>query len=89
VIHLRVGAWFDEQTGESSNGKIACGLETLPEGDTWVYEGDAGAYHAATCLNCNPSGPRPFGTPISQLSGRPHMRGFEAFQDISKSWGYD
>lgn len=29
------------------------------------------------------------GTPLSQLSGRPGHRGYEAFKSIAASWGYD
>jgi hypothetical protein len=33
--------------------------------------------------------PRPLGTPISQLSGRPGHPGYDEFRRISSSWGYD
>jgi len=89
TTHLRVGAWIDETTGEHSNGRIACGLEALPEGDKFVFEADSYAYHVADCQQCNPGGPRLYGTPISQLSGRPGHRGFEAFRDIAASWGHE
>jgi hypothetical protein len=89
TIHIQVDAWLVEETGEHSNGRIACGLETLPEGDKVVYEGDSYAYHMADCQTCNPGGPKPHGTPISELSGRPGHAGFGAFRQIAESWGHE
>lgn len=89
TTHIRVGAWFIEETGEHDNGRIACGIEKLPEGDKFVYEGDSYAYHTADCQTCNPGGPRQYGTPISQLSGRPYHAGFGAFRQIAESWGHE
>jgi hypothetical protein len=89
TTHLRVDAWVDEATGEHDNGRIACGLNALPDGDKWVYEADSYAYHVADCQQCNPGGPKPYGTPISQLSGQPGHAGFDAFRSIAKSWGHE
>lgn len=33
--------------------------------------------------------PSRLGTPISQLSGRPGHPGFERFDQIARSWGYE
>jgi hypothetical protein len=85
--HIRVDAWCDEDTGEHSMGRIACGLDQLPAGDKMVFEADSYAYHVADCQQCNPGGPRQYGTPISQLSGRPGRPGFDEFCRISESWG--
>ena len=81
--------WIDDIDGTFDNGTIACGLTTLPEGDTCVYEANSYAYHVADCPICNPDGPRPYGTPISQLSGRPGHSGFDKFCDIARSWGHE
>lgn len=89
TTHLRVDAWVDEHTGKHDTGRIACGLEVLPEGDKAVFEAESYAYHVADCQQCNPGGPQPYGTPISQLSGRPGHPGFDAFRDIAASWGYE
>jgi len=89
TTHLRVDAWCDEITGEHHNGRIACGIAELPAGDTWVYEAESYAYHVADCQQCNPGGPKPYGTPLSQLSGRPGTAGFGVFASIAKSWGHD
>lgn len=89
TTHIRVGAWCNEDTGEYNNGRIACGLDRLPPGDSSVFEADSYAYHVADCQSCNPGGPMKYGTPISQLSGRPGHAGFEAFTAIAESWGYE
>lgn len=86
TIHLRVGAWADETTGEYDAGKIACGLNPLPDGDKFVFESESSAYYVADCQQCNPGGPRQYGTPISQLSGRLGHDGFKAFEAICDSW---
>jgi len=31
----------------------------------------------------------PLGTPLSQISGRPGEPGFEEFERIARTWGYD
>jgi hypothetical protein len=86
TTHIRVGAWVDETSGECNMGRIACGIDELPDGDKYVFEAESYAYHVADCQQCNPGGPKQYGTPISQLSGRPGHRGFEAFCAISDSW---
>lgn len=89
TTHIRVDAWVDEYTGEYDNGRIVCGLDVLSEGDKYVYEADSYAYHVADCQQCNPGGPKPYGTPISQLSGRPGHTGFEAFRKLAATWGHE
>ncbi len=70
--------------------RFACGIVgALPPGDTYWFESDGPAYHAADCQGCNPGGPQPYGTPISQLSGQPGKPGYAEFLRIAKSWGYD
>ena len=84
MIHVR------EQDPTKPNGvtRIRCGLATMPTGDTMFFEGEPGAWLTANCEGCNPGGPQQLGTPISQLSGRPGHRGFDAFTDVAASWGY-
>lgn len=89
TTHIRVEAWADEISGEYNAGRIACGLTTLPKGDTAVFAAESYAYHVADCQRCNPGGPKQYGTPISQLSGRPYSDGFGAFRKIAESWGYE
>lgn len=85
MMHFRVD---EEQL--NSRRKFACGIGPgLPEGDTWMFEGEAGAAYRVDCQGCNPGGPLRYGTPISQLSGRPGQPGFDEFCRIARSWGYD
>lgn len=84
MIHIRVD-------NQPLNGKrrFACGIgPELPKGDVWHYDTEAGA-DRSDCPGCNPGGRRQFGTPISQLSGRPGHRGYDEFCRIAASWGYD
>ncbi len=89
TTHIKVDAWVDDDTGESSPGHIACGLEKLPDGDKFIFEGESYACHVADCQGCNPGGPQPYGTPISQLSSTPGSHGFERLKRIAESWGYE
>lgn len=89
MIHIRVDSWYNETTDEFHPGRLACGADPLPEGDRVVFEAESYAYHVADCQKCNPGGPQPYGTPISQLSGRHGHPGFQAFQDIANSWGHE
>jgi len=84
MIHIRID-------GEELNSKrrFVCGLgPDLPEGDVYFFDGEAAA-ERADCPGCNPAGPRKFGTPISELSGRPGTKGYAEFVRIARSWGYD
>ena len=84
MIHIRID---DEEL--NSKRKFACGIgPELPEGDTYFFASELLACRA-DCPGCNPDGPKPIGTPISKLSGRPGHEGFEEFCRIAKSWGYD
>ena len=84
MIHIRVD---DEEL--NSKRRFACGAgPDLPNGDTYWFESEGPAYHTADCPGCNPGGPQPYGTPISQLSGQPGP-GYAKFLRIARSWGYD
>jgi hypothetical protein len=83
MIHIR----YDNDEAKYFGHRYACGLDTLPEGHKWLYPGIV-AHADATCPGCNPS-PRPIGTPLSQLSGRPGHPGFARFCEIARSWGYE
>lgn len=84
MIHIRI-----DHEGLNSNRRFACGIgPDLPEGDVYFFEGEAGA-RRADCRGCNPGGPRPLGTPLSELSGRPSHPGYDRFVEIARSWGYD
>lgn len=85
MIHVRID---DER--ENSKRRFACGLgPELPAGDTYYFAGESGAEYRADCQGCNPGGPRKFGTPISQLSGRPGTDGYAEFVRIARSWGHE
>ena len=85
MIHIRVD---DEEL--NSKRKFACGLgPDLPDGDTYYFDSEAPAYHKADCQGCNPGGPIPYGTLISQLSGTIGEPGYAEFCRIARSWGYD
>jgi len=84
TIHIRVD---DEEL--NSKRRFACGLgPDLPEGDVYFFASEAGA-RRADCPGCNPAGPQPLGTPISQLSGRPGEPGYDEFCRIARSWGFE
>jgi hypothetical protein len=84
MIHIR-----DDQEVLNSKRRFRCGIgPELPQGDTYFFAGEFGA-RGANCPGCNPNGPRPIGTPISQLSGRPGHDGFAEFSRLAREWGYD
>lgn len=83
MIHVRE----QDPTKPEGETRIRCGLPTMPPGDTMFFDGEPGAWLAADCEGCNPGGPKQLGTPVSQLSGRPGHRGFDAFCGIAESWG--
>lgn len=83
MIHVRT-----DECVEPGVCTFRCGIAKLPPGDRYFFEAEPGAWLKADCEGCNPGGPKQFGTPISQLSGRPGQRGFEAFIDVATSWGY-
>lgn len=84
MIHIRV-----DHEAENSKARFACGIgPLLPPGDVYFFEGESGC-RRANCPGCNPGGPKPLGTPLSELSGRPGHPGYEKFKEISDSWGYD
>lgn len=79
MIHYRTDDYTDTPA-------YACGITALPEGDRY-HTGTAAALHA-DCPGCKPHLPQ-FGTPLSQLSGRPGHPGFDRFRSIAASWGHD
>ena len=84
MIHIRVD---DEHL--NLKRRFACGLgPELPSGDTYYFSGESQANHLADCPGCNPFS-RQIGTPLSELSGRPGHPGYEEFERIARSWGYD
>jgi hypothetical protein len=84
MTHVRID---NERTNDKR--RFTCGLgPDLPAGDVYFFQGESQA-DRADCPGCNPAGPRPLGTPISQISGRPGHSGFEEFKRIAQSWGYD
>lgn len=84
MIHVRI-----DNEELNANARFACGIGwPLPTGDKYWFQSESGA-DRADCPSCNPSGPRPLGTPISQLSGRTGELGYEQFKRIARSWGYE
>lgn len=84
TVHIRI-----DDHPENSKRRFACGLgPDLPPGDTYWFDGESQA-DRADCPGCNPGGPRKFGTPLSELSGRPGRDGYPEFVRIAKSWGYE
>jgi hypothetical protein len=84
VIHIRI-----DNERRNSRRRFACGIgPELPPGDTYFFSGESRA-ERADCPGCNPSGPRPLGTPLSELSGRPGHPGYDRFCEIARSWGYE
>ena len=83
MIHIRI-----DDNERNADAVFICGIKwPLPEGDLYVNEGELRA-ERADCPGCNPGGPRPLGTPISQISGRPGHPGFAEFKRIADSWGH-
>lgn len=84
MIHIRI----DDEI-ENSKRKFACGIgPELPAGDKYFFVTESAAYHKADCPGCNPEGPKQYGTPLSELSGRPGTNGFAEFSRIAESWGH-
>lgn len=84
MIHVRI-----DNEELNANARFACGIGwPLPPGDKYWFQSESGA-DRADCPGCNPGGPRPLGTPISQLSGRPGEPGYDEFKRIARSWGYE
>ncbi len=84
MIHIRI-----DDEPENSKRRFACGIgPELPPGDMYFFQNESAA-DRADCPGCNHAGPRPLGTPISELSGRPGRPGYERFKEIARSWGYD
>lgn len=84
MIHIRIDDFED-----NSKRQFACGIgPELPEGDKYFFQSEPLSDYKADCPGCNPH-PRQFGTPISQLSGRPGHDGYAHFTAIARSWGYD
>ena len=85
MIHLRI----DDEV-ENSKRKFACGIgPELPPGDQWMDGSEFSAPYKIDCPGCNPAGPKKYGTPISELSGRPGEPGYAEFCRIARSWGHD
>jgi hypothetical protein len=83
MIHVRV-----DDAADNHGRRFACGLgPDLPAGDTYFFAAEPAAGRA-DCPGCNPRGPRPLGTPLSELSGRPGHPGYARFREIAESWGY-
>ena len=83
MIHIRI----DDEI-ENSKRKFACGIgPELPQGDVYFHASESQS-ERADCPGCNPSGPKQYGTPLSELSGRPGTKGYSGFVRISGSWGY-
>jgi len=83
AIHIRVDDWLP-----NSERQFACGIgPELPEGDTWFHISEMWNSQKADCVGCAPHKPQ-FGTPISQLSGRPGEPGYDRFVEVGNSWGY-
>lgn len=84
MIHIRI----DDEI-ENAKRRFACGIgPQLPDGDVYFFESELQA-RRADCPGCNPAGPAPYGTPLSELSGRPGHPGYDRFRAIAASWGYE
>jgi hypothetical protein len=92
TLHIRID---DEPL--NSKAKFACGIGwPLPTGDVYFFDSEAhraGCYlsgrpECEACPGCFPNGRPRFGTPISELSGRPGHKGYAEFCRIAESWGY-
>ena len=85
MIHIRI-----DHEEENSKRRFACGIgPELPPGDVYFCESEGAAYRHSDCPGCNPNGPRPIGTPLSELSGRPGHPGYDEFCRIARSWGHE
>ena len=89
MIHIRT-----DREELNANATFQCGLKwPLPEGDKYFFEDEVynwpHRWNRIDCHGCNPNGPKPLGTPISELSGRPGEPGYAEFCRIARSWGHD
>ena len=67
----------------------ACGIRyELPTGDESVSVNERGLHHMVDCPACKEYA-APIGTPVSKLSGQPGEEGFERFNEIAESYGYE
>ena len=83
MTHIRV-----DNEPDNTNRRFACGLgPELPEGDTYYFAAEPWA-ERADCPGCNSAGHWAFGTPLSELSGRPGHKGYDEFVRIANSWGF-
>lgn len=84
MIHLRTDSY-----DSNNKRKFACGRgPDLPESDKWIYLAEGSLHRLVDCPGCKLQ-TQSFGTPISELSGRPGHKGYDKFVEISNSWGYD
>lgn len=67
-------------------GLMACGMRQLAPGHAYANDTATAVLHV-TCPICKPYCEQ-FGTPLSQLSGRPGTDGYARFVAIAESWGY-
>lgn len=93
ALHIRVD---DEPL--NSKARFACGLGwPLPEGDKLFFAAEEhraacyldGRPDMEACPGCFPRGRPRFGTPLSELSGRPGEPGYAEFCRIARSWGHE
>lgn len=94
MIHIRID---DEPLNRDA--RFACGIGwPMPAGDVYFHEAEPlhrvacylhGRPEVEVCPGCFPNGRPQFGTPLSELSGRPGERGYEEFCRIARSWGHD
>lgn len=85
MIHIRI----DDEI-KNSRRRFACGIgPDLPVGDTYFFAAETAAEYKSDCPGCNPGGPKRFGTPASELSGRPGQPGHAEWLRISRSWGHE
>lgn len=83
MIHIRV-----DDEAVNSRRRFACGIgPALPPGDVYFHACESQS-RLADCPGCNPDGPQPLGTPLSELSGRPGTKGYREFCRIAESWGH-
>lgn len=87
MVHLRVDPEYYTMDRPPKDARLmACGMRQLAEGHAWFEDKRTSALHV-TCPDCLPHC-EPFGTPFSQLSGRPGTSGYANFVSIANSWGY-
>ena len=74
----------DPDVGIMSSGYYCEACDLPVDDDYEPMEGDVPIMTAKEAR-----GDRPFGTPLSELSGRPGTPGYAEFKRIAKSYGYD